>query len=132
MGPWAPSPPRAATAPMRTVSGGRGCTVPRATASPAPTACPIPAPCRRPPTWTAALTGPLSYPDAVALLERVEKELPADRILTDHGYCYPPPAGDDPVTVLAPLYPDRLAEDFLALSLPGHHDTGLRPQPWAP
>ena len=82
--------------------------------------------------FTAALTGPLSYPDAVALLERVEKELPADRILTDHGYCYPPPAGDDPVTVLAPLYPDRLAEDFLALSLSGHHDTGLRPQPWAP
>ncbi|MER5542765.1 tetratricopeptide repeat protein [Streptomyces sp. NPDC002589] len=82
--------------------------------------------------FTAALTGPMPYPDAVAMLERVEKELSSDRVLTDHSYCYPPPMGVGPVPVLSPLYPDRLAEDFLALTLPGHGDTGLTLQPWAP
>ncbi|TDB81057.1 tetratricopeptide repeat protein [Micromonospora sp. KC721] len=69
--------------------------------------------------FTAALTGPLPHPDAVALLDRVEKELPAERILTDHTRCYPP-VGRSRDSVLEPLFPDRLAEDFLALTLLGH------------
>ncbi|RAJ70642.1 hypothetical protein K377_07866 [Streptomyces sp. PsTaAH-137] len=48
--------------------------------------------------------------------------------LRDHTFCYPPPV---PGTTLEPLYPDRLAEDFLALTLPGH-TTGYPAQAWAP
>ncbi|ASR34528.1 hypothetical protein BAY61_05460 [Prauserella marina] len=66
--------------------------------------------------FTATLTGPVSYRDAVAALTAVGLG-DADRMLTDHGYCYPP---SEARTVLEPLYPDRLAEDFLALSIPGH------------
>lgn len=71
--------------------------------------------------FTAALTGPLPHPEATKLMERVERELPTERILTDHSRCYPP---TDPhrTTVLEPLYPDRLAEDFIA-------HTPARPQP---
>ncbi|MGB2568685.1 tetratricopeptide repeat protein [Micromonospora citrea] len=77
-------------------------------------------------TFTAVLAGPLAYPDAVALLDRVERELPADRIITDHDRCYPAPdEGRQPV-VLQPLYPDRLAEDFLAHTLTHRHT-----RPWA-
>lgn len=71
--------------------------------------------------FTAALTGPLSYRDARTALETVG--INTD-VLADHTFCYPPA---DPRTVLEPLYPDRLAEDFLALSLPGHDIPG----PWA-
>ncbi|GCB52686.1 ATP-binding protein [Streptomyces sp. NL15-2K] len=42
-----------------------------------------------------------------------------ERMLGDHAHCYPP-AGQARNTVLEPLHPDRLAEDFLALTLPGH------------
>lgn len=42
----------------------------------------------------------------------------ADVILDDHAYCYPP---NDPTQVLTSLYPDRLAEDFIALTVPGHN-----------
>lgn len=72
--------------------------------------------------FTAALTGPLSYQDAKAALETVG--IDAEPVLADHTFCYPPA---DPRTVLEPLYPDRLAEDFLALSVPGHDIPG----PWA-
>jgi hypothetical protein len=41
------------------------------------------------------------------------------QILTDHAVCYPPADPGDQM-VLEPLYPDRLAEDFLALTVPGH------------
>ncbi|MER6096795.1 tetratricopeptide repeat protein [Streptomyces sp. NPDC001728] len=41
------------------------------------------------------------------------------RVLDDHAFCYPA-AEPQRGTVLEPLYPDRLAEDFLALTLPGH------------
>jgi tetratricopeptide (TPR) repeat protein len=79
--------------------------------------------------FTAVLTGPLPHPDATTLLGDIEQERPAERILTDHTYCYPP---TDPArsTVLEPLYPDRLAEDFLALTLPGH-PAGQPGQAWA-
>lgn len=70
--------------------------------------------------FVAALTGPLGYRDATAALAVVG----ADQALADHTFCYPPA---DQRTVLQPLYPDRLAEDFLALCLPGHDVPG----PWA-
>ncbi len=66
--------------------------------------------------FVAALTGPLPTAAATALLERLE--LPDSVVLaTDHAVCYPPA---EPQRTLEPVYPDRLAEDFLALSLPGH------------
>jgi tetratricopeptide (TPR) repeat protein len=52
------------------------------------------------------------------------------RVLDDHAFCYPAaePGRD---TVLEPLYPDRLAEDFLALTLPGH-GADYPAMAWAP
>ncbi|GGK08687.1 hypothetical protein GCM10011583_45870 [Streptomyces camponoticapitis] len=78
--------------------------------------------------FVAALTGSLPYREAKGALERAGLGAAADRLLTDHAYCYPPGASD---TVLEPLYPDRLAEDFLALSLPGHGLTDHAADPWA-
>ncbi|WP_329390949.1 hypothetical protein [Streptomyces sp. NBC_01716] len=78
--------------------------------------------------FVAALTGPLPYREAKGALESAGLGADADRLLTDHAYCYPPGASD---TVLEPLYPDRLAEDFLALSLPGHRLTDHAADPWA-
>ncbi|RSO22789.1 hypothetical protein DMH15_32800 [Streptomyces sp. WAC 06725] len=77
--------------------------------------------------FTAALTGAVSPGDGSALLSAVGLERP-QRMLTDHGTCYP---AAEPGAVLEPLYPDRLAEDFLALSLDGHRVTSYRPQYWA-
>ncbi|WLQ67602.1 tetratricopeptide repeat protein [Streptomyces glycanivorans] len=70
--------------------------------------------------FVAALTGPLSRPAGIGVLETVQVGAPAERVITDHAVCYPP-AGRWQDSVLEPLYPDRLAEDFLALTLPGHH-----------
>jgi tetratricopeptide (TPR) repeat protein len=70
-------------------------------------------------TFTAALTGPVSHPLGKRILDSLDLELPSDRILTDHAACYPP-ADPGLATVLEPLYPDRLAEDFLGVSMPGH------------
>ncbi|MEV0117421.1 tetratricopeptide repeat-containing protein [Streptomyces sp. NPDC050844] len=77
--------------------------------------------------FTAALTGAVSPGDGGALLAGIGLERPL-RLLTDHGTCYP---AAEPGAVLEPLYPDRLAEDFLALSLDGHRVTGYPPAPWA-
>ncbi|WP_405805400.1 tetratricopeptide repeat protein [Streptomyces sp. NBC_01187] len=95
----------------------------------APAGPPHPAPAgpphRTPPdgmnrlVFTATLTGPLDRATAeAALVPRGLLSAPG-RELADHARCYPPadPALD---TVLEPLYPDRLAEDFLALTLAGH------------
>lgn len=74
--------------------------------------------------FTSGLTG--SQPTAVAsrLIEDIQGEsrwpVEVSRVLTDHAVCYP--AGDG--RFLEPLYPDRLAEDFLALQLPGHGLSG--------
>ena len=76
--------------------------------------------------FTAALTGPLGYRDAKAALDIVS--VGTDRVLADHTFCYPPA---DPRTVLEPLSPDRLAEDFLALCLPGHDVPGAWAGAWA-
>ncbi|WP_052441622.1 tetratricopeptide repeat protein [Streptacidiphilus anmyonensis] len=49
----------------------------------------------------------------------------ANTVLDDHRSCYPPPPGDPAraVTVLEPLYPDRLGEDFLGLTTPAGPET---------
>ncbi|MGV9383549.1 hypothetical protein ACWDRB_47585 [Nonomuraea sp. NPDC003707] len=77
--------------------------------------------------FTAVLTGPLGYRDARAVLDAVGVGGDPDRVLTDHTFCYPPA---DLRTVLEPLYPDRLAEDFLALCLPGHDLPEHKSEAW--
>lgn len=71
--------------------------------------------------FAAALTGAVPQRTGIAVLSECAVEHPA-RVLADHAYCYPPSSGSggSEATVLEPLYPDRLAEDFLALTLPGH------------
>jgi tetratricopeptide (TPR) repeat protein len=78
--------------------------------------------------FTAALTGSVPRGVATALLTSLDLADP-EQVLDDHAVCYPPaePAGK---SVLEPLYPDRLAEDFLALTMPGHR-ADYPAQPWA-
>ncbi|MFB4315144.1 hypothetical protein [Actinomadura sp. 21ATH] len=78
--------------------------------------------------FAAALSGAVDHENGVATLGRIGLEEPAS-VLADHGVCYPP---QNPGDVLEPLYPDRLAEDFLALSLPGHAVGGSPAAAWAP
>jgi hypothetical protein len=81
--------------------------------------------------YVAALTRPLDYAAAVVALKSAglaDSNTAAGRLLDEHAMCYPP---HDPATVLEPLYPDRLAEDFVALQTPGHAVGGFRPDPWA-
>ncbi|MED7931900.1 tetratricopeptide repeat protein [Nonomuraea sp. LP-02] len=81
--------------------------------------------------FTATFTRPLARPDArralrhADLAETVER---ANTLLDDHGFCYPPAQAG---TVLEPLYPDRLAEDFAALAIPGPAAAGLAGDDWA-
>ncbi|MDG4834798.1 tetratricopeptide repeat protein [Solwaraspora sp. WMMD1047] len=65
----------------------------------------------------ACLAGPQSRDDGIRLLTRTRlaDEVAGQRLLDAHDRCYPPPGTG---TVLEPMYPDRLAEDFIALSLP--------------
>ncbi|ORT55591.1 tetratricopeptide repeat protein [Streptomyces sp. CB03238] len=79
--------------------------------------------------FTAALTGPVAPDEGRAAVGRLDIRVPVERVLADHAVCYPPadPARD---TVLEPLYPDRLSEDFLALTLSGHQ-ADYPAQPWA-
>jgi tetratricopeptide (TPR) repeat protein len=78
--------------------------------------------------FTAALTGTVSPSIGAALLGNLHLPHP-EQVLIDHAACYP---STDPgqATVLEPLYPDRLAEDFLALTMPGHH-ADYPAQAWA-
>ncbi|MET9314637.1 tetratricopeptide repeat protein [Kribbella sp. NPDC003505] len=76
--------------------------------------------------FTAALTGSVPPATGTAVLDKLDLSLPTAQILGDHAVCYPPAPG----TVLEPLYPDRLAEDFLALSLAGHQ-AGYPAQDWS-
>jgi tetratricopeptide (TPR) repeat protein len=87
--------------------------------------------------FTAALTGATPRAAGTAILDRLHPGLDARQVLSDHGFCYPA-SGDSARSpgaahraVLEPLYPDRLAEDFLALTLPGH-DAEYPSQEWAP
>ncbi len=80
--------------------------------------------CRTPPTvmnravFTAALTGTVTRSVGTALLETLRIPDPG-QVLDDHTACYPP-EDDRTGMALEPLHPDRLAEDFLALTMPGH------------
>ncbi|MGC9669438.1 tetratricopeptide repeat protein [Planosporangium sp. 12N6] len=70
--------------------------------------------------YLGTLTRPVTYDTGRAVLARTRPhpdETAVDRILDDHLRCYPP---NDRANVLVPLYPDRLGEDFIALTMPGH------------
>lgn len=77
--------------------------------------------------FAAVLTGATDYNHGLSVMGRLGAR-DSGRLLADHAVCYPP---SDPGTVLEPLYPDRLAEDFLALSLPGHMHEDFPASPWA-
>jgi len=78
--------------------------------------------------FIASLSGSLPGDAAVALLQRLLPDgSDAEHIAVDHADCYPP---DIEGTLCRPLYPDRLAEDFVALTLTGHH-TDYPPSVWA-
>jgi tetratricopeptide (TPR) repeat protein len=79
--------------------------------------------------FTATLTRPLSYEEGVAALYRskaIDQGQQFGSVLADHAICYPP---RDPALVLEPLYPDRLGEDFIAISTPGRNDLNSIEQP---
>ncbi|MET9435920.1 tetratricopeptide repeat protein [Streptomyces sp. NPDC006551] len=80
--------------------------------------------------FAAALTGTLDRPTGSAVVAGLETGLSPGRVLDDHAFCYPA-AEPERGTVLEPLYPDRLAEDFLALTLPGH-GADYPAMEWAP
>ncbi|MEV0648088.1 hypothetical protein AB0I28_22765 [Phytomonospora sp. NPDC050363] len=66
--------------------------------------------------FTAAVTGPLSMDETIERLAATG--LPElHRLIAEHTRCYPP---SRPGTALEPVHPERLAEDLLALSIPGH------------
>ena len=68
--------------------------------------------------YVATLTGPLPRAEAIRALLAAEvaaQPETAAQILDDHRQWYPPAR---PGTVLEPLYPDRLGEDFLGLTTP--------------
>ncbi len=79
--------------------------------------------------FLACLTGAMRYRDAAGLLVRTglaETAGGARDLLDAHARGYPPTT---PGTALEPLYPDRLAEDFIALSVPTDRSGGLA-DPW--
>jgi Tetratricopeptide repeat len=77
--------------------------------------------------FAAALTGATTHSRGAMVLRSLDMGH-IDGLLVDHALCYP---SSDATTVLEPLYPDRLAEDFLALTLPGHTSTAYTAAPWA-
>lgn len=80
--------------------------------------------------YVATLTRPLPYAAAGRCLESAGVTSTATEnatVVRDHAYCYP---SEDPSLVLQPLYPDRLGEDFLALSTPGHRVGGYTETDW--
>ncbi|OIJ66022.1 hypothetical protein WN71_020345 [Streptomyces mangrovisoli] len=86
--------------------------------------------------YVATLTGPLGYGDAKQAVVQagIESLQSPGAMVKDHARCYPAasPAGTvgGPGTVLEPLYPDRLGEDYLALLTHGHHHP-FAADPWA-
>ncbi|MFD4956883.1 tetratricopeptide repeat protein [Streptomyces sp. NPDC058451] len=83
---------------------------------------------------TATLTRPLAHPhgqDALVKVRLADSAAAANTLLDDHRYCYPPPRTDPArtATVLEPLYPDRLGEDYLALTTPADPDNPSTPHP---
>ena len=80
--------------------------------------------------FTSVLTGAVGHHEGSAILTRLDLGVHTNRVLADHGVCYPP-ADPAESTVLEPLYPDRLAEDFLALFMPGHDISAHPADLWA-
>ncbi|MDH2391925.1 tetratricopeptide repeat protein, partial [Streptomyces sp. HNM0663] len=83
---------------------------------------------------TATLTRPLARPHGQAAMSRIglaDSTAAANTLLDDHRYCYPASSTDPArtVTVLEPLYPDRLGEDFLGLTTPASPDDPDTPHP---
>jgi hypothetical protein len=80
--------------------------------------------------FLASVTGAVPHRAGAALLARTglpeAAGLSAQQLLDAHARCYPPTATG---TVLEPLYPDRLAEDFIALTLPADEPDSLA-DPW--
>ncbi|MBW1595650.1 tetratricopeptide repeat protein [Streptomyces sp. JJ38] len=76
--------------------------------------------------FTAVLVGQQAGEKGQELLATAGLADP-ERTVRDHAVCYPSPV---PGITLEPLYPDRLAEDFLALTQPGH-DADYPAQSWA-
>lgn len=80
--------------------------------------------------FIATLIGATDHAAAHDVLSTVLPGVPATQSIKDHAQCYPP---TDPArtNVLEPLLPDRLAEDFLALTLPGSPATDYPTDDWA-
>ncbi|MFK4100856.1 tetratricopeptide repeat protein [Streptomyces sp. NPDC019531] len=83
---------------------------------------------------TATLTRPLARANGATALNWIglaDSTVDANTLLDDHRYCYPPSHADPAhaVTVLEPLYPDRLGEDFLGLTTPASRDAPDIPHP---
>ncbi|GAB3076677.1 tetratricopeptide repeat protein [Micromonospora schwarzwaldensis] len=81
--------------------------------------------------YTATLTGaqPRSAArDALTRAGFAADSPAADRIIDDHATCYPP---TDARLVFEPLHPDRLGEDLIALSTPGHGGPTTLAKDWA-
>ncbi|KUM86077.1 MULTISPECIES: ATP-binding protein [Streptomyces] len=74
--------------------------------------------------YAASLCGPLRRREAyeiAVLMGTASNNERARKIVEDHAFCYPSPSVlREEEDVLEPLQPDRLAEDFVALTLPGH------------
>jgi tetratricopeptide (TPR) repeat protein len=79
--------------------------------------------------FAAALTGPVLRAAGIGALRELDDAPAPEPTLADHAFCYPP-ADQADNTVLEPLYPDRLAEDYLALTIPGHK-ADFQDKPWA-
>ncbi|MEW1735853.1 tetratricopeptide repeat protein [Nocardia beijingensis] len=81
--------------------------------------------------FTAAMLGPTVQPNGAQVMEKalgdLAKETPVQRVIDDHAICYPPL---DDRYALQPMYPDRLAEDFMALSVPGHPVDSMPAEYW--
>lgn len=93
-----------------------------------------PAPAMARLVFTAALTGRMTRPAARSALRDTGFEAPGgttlDFLLDDHAKVYRPLESEHDV-VLEPMLPDRLAEDFLALTLPGSPISGHPTDEWA-
>ncbi|WP_405466480.1 tetratricopeptide repeat protein (plasmid) [Streptomyces anulatus] len=72
--------------------------------------------------YVATLTRSLSPADAAEALVRAgvaDTAAAGEQLVEDHSRCYP---SADHGLALDPLAPDRLGEDYLALTLPGHEE----------
>ncbi|MFE2927198.1 tetratricopeptide repeat protein [Streptomyces goshikiensis] len=83
---------------------------------------------------TATLTRPLVRhhgQTALKWIRLADSSEAADILLDDHLSCYPPPYDElaQAVTVLEPLYPDRLGEDFIGLITPAGSGPACTPHP---